>query len=105
MSLYFFTVRGKDDADALDKVTKEVDARINGVAGPGGWPAMPEHAATREPVLAAVAAFLKVVPDEPGMDIMVDVHCSLDTGKHLFPTEHPITGANIQVRAHLALRD
>jgi hypothetical protein len=100
MSHYFFTVRGKDDADALAKVTEKVDAAI---AGTAGFPAMPEHAATREPVLAAVAAFLAVVPDEPGCDICVDVGCSLEP--RAFATEQPHTGANIQVRAHLALRE
>jgi hypothetical protein len=101
MSLYFFTVRGKDDADALAKATAAVDAAI---AGTGGFPPLPEHAATRKPVLAAVKAFLAVVPDEPGLDVCVDVHCSIEKS-HQFPTELAHTGANIQVRAHLALRE
>lgn len=100
MSLYFFTIRGSDDADAMAKVTDQVDAAI---AGTSGFPPMPEHAATRDAVLAAVSAFLAVVPDDPGMDICVDVHCSTEKATN-FPSDHDHTGANIQVRAHLALR-
>jgi hypothetical protein len=103
MSAYTLTVRGRDDADALAQVTAQVDAFI---AGTSGFPPKPEHQATRAPVLAAVSAFLAVVPDDPGMDVCVAVFCSVEdaSGRH-YPTEHECTGANLQVSAHLALRE
>ena len=88
---YSFTARGKTKAEALAAVGAELDRVIIG---------QPIHAVDREPALAAVAAFVNVLPDNADKEVSVSVSGSLSwTGIH--PNSHVINQAQVNVNASL----
>lgn len=89
---YSFSARGETKSDVMKAVAAGFD---NVVAS------QPVHSADRAQAMAAVEAFLGIVPETAGKDFLVSVNGSLGWSGLLGSPEQAFTGAGVGVSVSL----
>lgn len=89
---YSFSVRGPTKAEVIEKAKAKLDEVVA---------SQPAHVADRAQALAAVEAFLEIVPAAEGKEFSVSVNGSVGWTGEIGSAEHVITGAGVGVSVSL----
>ncbi len=96
---YSFTFQAADKAQAKEKAAAEFDKVVS---------SQPLHARDRDPVLAAVSAFVDLIADDESKDIYVSVSGSVGWQSTLAPGGEatlPLSAASVAVAAYHTQRE